>query len=197
MMKRAAASLVVLVFAILLVAPAGRTSGPAEPAAQSTLKPGEIVLQTIEPFSYVAVTRKGSFDQIPEAIGQLWEQMQAQNIAPTGPLIAIYHGDPALDAANLEFEIGFPVMDVVEIMEPPDKPALLAKKTWIFTTVAASLYVGPYDRAGEFILKMQDWIESKGCVRNGPVAERYMDMDPEAVPPDKRQTEIWIPCRTK
>ena len=194
-MKRFAAIVAVPAVVLLFLAATGGASGSGSPT-QLGLTPGQVSLQTIEPFSYVAITRTGSLDQIEEAVGMLWEAMQYKNIAPRGPLMAIYHGSPALSGTGeLQYEIAFPVLDEVEVMDPADMPQAIAKKRWIFSTVAAGLHVGPYDGVGEFIMKMLDWMKANGCVQNGPILERYLDQDLSEEAPQRLQTEIWIPCR--
>jgi len=116
--------------------------------------------------------------------------MQLQNVFPTGPMIGIFHGDPTLSDPNkIQWEIGFPVDQQAFVQAP------LQKKQWTFTTVAVGVHEGPYEKTGETILKMREWLENNGYVQNGPVLERYLDSDPSKTTPDHLKTEIWLPCK--
>ncbi|MBC7364965.1 MAG: GyrI-like domain-containing protein, partial [Candidatus Aminicenantes bacterium] len=87
------------------------------------------------------------------------------------------------------WEVGFPINEQTIIQAP------LSKKIWSFKTVAVAIHVGPYDKTGETILKMREWLEENGYVQNGPILERYLDPDPGNISSDKLRTEIWLPCK--
>jgi len=151
---------------------------------------GEVEIRQVEPFVYCSMTRKGSFSEIEAAIGELMQNMQNQNIFPAGAMIGIYHGDPSLsDPESIMWEVGFPVGEQAFIQAP------LEKKQWTFTTVAVGIHEGPYEKTGETILKMREWLEGNGYVQNGPVLERYLDPDPSRTSPERLRTEIWLPCK--
>ncbi len=151
-----------------------------------------ISIQKIEPFTYFSIPNKGPFSKLPEAIGRLVEEMRVQNLAPTGPLMGIYHNVPGeVEPEELVWEIGFPVTPQA-LVQPP-----LEQKVWDFEQVAASLHVGPYEKTEETIAKMMEWLEENGYAPSGPVLERYLDMNPLEVKPENLKTEIWIPCQKK
>lgn len=158
--------------------------------AQQLPQPGKVEIRQVEPFVYCSLSRKGSFSEIQALVGELMQHMQNQNIFPTGPMIGIYHGDPNLaDPENIEWEMGFPINEQAFVQAP------LQKKQWIFTTVAVAVHEGPYEKTGETILKIREWLEENGYVQNGPILERYLDPDPSRTTPDRLKTEIWLPCK--
>jgi len=151
-----------------------------------------ITVQQVEAFSYVCLPEKGSFDKIQEAIGSLIQEMQAQNIVPAGALMGIYFNSPEqVKPEDLQWEIGFPVTSQ-SLIQPP-----LERKEWNFTQVVVSLHQGSYEKAGETIQKMMEWMEANGYAPVGPFLERYLDMNPEELKPEELKTEIWIPCQKK
>ena len=159
-------------------------------------RPGDggeaITVQQVEAFAYVYLPQKGPFDKMQEAIGSLLQEMRAQNVIPGGPMIGVYINSPAqVKPEDLQWEIGFPVTSQA-LIQPP-----LEKKEWNFTQVVASLHQGPYDKAGETIQKMLEWMDANGYFPAGPLLERYMDMNPEELKPEELKTEIWIPCQKK
>jgi len=158
--------------------------------AQQLPAPGQVEIREVQPFVYCSLSKKGSFEAIEATIGELMQHMQNQNVFPTGSMIGIYHGDPTLsDPENIQWEIGFPINEQAQVLAPLDK------KQWTFTTVAVSVHEGPYEKTGETILKMREWLQDNGYVQNGPILERYLDSDPGRTSPDRLRTEIWLPCK--
>ncbi|MEW5900865.1 MAG: GyrI-like domain-containing protein [Acidobacteriota bacterium] len=154
------------------------------------LQGGEVKVERIEPFSYFSMRHKGSFTQIPDAVASLWQEAQLQNAIPMGPLFGIYYNSPD-DVApeQLDWEIGFPTAEQTVVQLP------LEKKVWNHTQVAVLLHQGPYEKTGETIAKIMEWLSANGYTPAGPVMERYLDMNPEEIKPEQRKTEIWIPCQ--
>jgi effector-binding domain-containing protein len=151
-----------------------------------------ITVQQVEAFAYVCLQQKGPFDKIQEAIGSLIQEMQAQNVVPAGPLMGIYFNSPdQVKPEDLQWEIGFPVTSQA-LIQPP-----LQKKEWNLTQVVVSMHQGPYEKTGETIQKMMEWMEANGYAPAGPFLERYMDMNPEELKPEELKTEVWIPCQKK
>jgi effector-binding domain-containing protein len=183
-MKKAAGLLIASVLVL--------SSTPFSASGPMPVQAGAVTIQKIEPFAYFSMRFKGSFTQIPDAISKMWQEAQLQNAVPTGPLIGIYYNSPQEVAPEqLDWEIGFPTSEQTEVQLP------LEKKVWNFTQVAVAVHQGPYDKTIETLTKMMEWMASNGYTPAGPIMERYMDMEPEAVKPELRKTEIWIPCQKK
>jgi effector-binding domain-containing protein len=157
-----------------------------------TLGGQAFTVQQVEAFAYVCLPEKGSFDRIQETISRLVQEMQGQNVIPEGPLMGVYFNAPdQVKPEDLQWEMGFPVT-AQALIQPP-----LQKKEWNFSQVVAGLHEGPYDKTGETIRKMLEWMEANGYAPAGPFVERYMDMNPEELKPEALKTEIWIPCQKK
>jgi effector-binding domain-containing protein len=154
-----------------------------------------VTVKDVEPFPYCAIAHKGPFTDLTEVIGRLVGAMQTQGLFPQvrGPLVGVYYDAPGegVDPATLSWEVGF----ITTAQATPQPP--LMKKSWGHRTVAIALHVGPYDRGGETIVKMMEWLEARGFEVVGPVLERYLDQNPMALNPEELRTEIWIPCRKK
>ncbi len=164
--------------------------------ATSAVKPSplpaaeEIKIIKVEPFVYCSLGRVGSFSEIESMVGELMQHLQNQNVFPTGPMIGIFHGQTGVsDPENLRWEIGFPVNEQAQVLAP------LEKKQWTHTAVAMAIHQGPYDKTGETILKIQEWLEENGYQQVGPIMERYLDPDPSRTSSQRLKTEIWIPCK--
>jgi effector-binding domain-containing protein len=150
-------------------------------------------LKDVEPFAYCAIVQKGPLSGISNAVGQLIQEMQGQNLfsAIRGPMVGIYPLAPTpADSADLSWEIGF----VVTAQAEPQAP--LVKKVWDRPTVASVVHIGPYAKSGETIDRLMAWMKAGGYIADGPLLERYLN-NPMQVKPEELRTEIWIPCAKK
>lgn len=178
-------STILVSFSLFLSAPASFLVSP-----QASLRPGEVIIKEVEPFTYFSLRQKGPFTLIEATINQVIETARGQNVYPAGPLIAIFHSSPDDTRPEaMEWEVGFPVTPQALVQAP------LEKKTWEFSPVAAGLHLGSYDSTGETIQKILDWMAENGYVQAGPILETYLDLGPSGVRPGELRTEIWIPCR--
>ena len=182
-MKRTVLSFVFLPAFLL-----GLTASGHEASAQTVA----VAVKDVEPFTYCSVSHKGPVSEMKDVIGQLILDMQSQGLLPMGPMIAIFQGDPTFQNPDaMEWEVGFPVLEQSSILAP------LARKRWIFKTVAWAIHVGPYEKTGETIDQILTWMEANGYSQGGPVVEQYEDIDPKQFRPENLKTEIWIPCFKK
>jgi effector-binding domain-containing protein len=150
----------------------------------------EITIKEVTSFTYVCLPHKGSFADMPEVIGRMWQHTRQQNIFPTmGAMIGVYYSTPDLVAAEeLEWEIGFPITPQTLVQAP------LEKKQWIFTSVISIIHTGPYDTIGETYTKIKEWMENNNYLHTGPILERYLS-NPSQVSLGAQQTEIWVPFK--
>jgi effector-binding domain-containing protein len=165
-------------------------ANPARPHSTPAVQAAAVKIQKVEPFAYFCLKHKGPFSDIKEVIQRLMLESQTQNVFPSGPLMGIYYSSPEQAPDQMEWEMGFPVTPQA-LVQPP-----LEYKEWNFTEVAVSTHRGPYEKAGETIAKMMEWMGANGYAAAGPVMERYMDMDPEGIKPQDLTTEIWIPVKS-
>jgi effector-binding domain-containing protein len=159
--------------------------------AQSVSTPiPKITILDVTPFAYVSIPHKGPISDMGQVVGLLIQAMQNQRLfPPTGPMMGVYYSAPSGAAGDMIWELGFPVTSQASPLKP------LEKKRWIYTTVASTLHVGPYNETAKLIPVVMSWLTANGYVPAGPVAERYLDMDPSRVKPADLKTELWVPCR--
>jgi len=157
---------------------------------QTQGKMGEVTLKEVEPFVYFSLKQKGSFDSIDTVIAQLIETARSQNVFPAGPLLTLFHGDlNNIDPEQMEWEVGFPVTPQALVQAP------LERKIWQFSPVVVCLHSGSYEKLGETVRKMLDWMEGNGYIQAGPLLQRLLSDDPTKITPENLQVEIWIPCK--
>jgi len=146
-----------------------------------------ISVEQVQSFSYACFTYKGDYKDHELVIDKAINALIAQNITPTGPMVGIYYNNPQLvKPEDLEWEIGFPIADSVNVEQP------LSKKQWEFQKVARAFFVGPYEKAAEMYPMIFQWIGKHQLIPAGPAMERFLD-DPDLVAADSLRTEIWIP----
>jgi effector-binding domain-containing protein len=163
---------------------------PSESLGQAADQPFSPSVIKVTPFAYACIPHQGPYTAIEEVIAALMAASQGQNIHPSGPLFGVYYNSPVVaKPEELVWEIGFPVT----AQAVPEAP--LVKKVWEYKEVARAIHVGPYEKAGDTIMKLGEWIASQGYTPDGPVFERYLDMNPNQTDPAKLRTEIWIPVR--
>lgn len=145
----------------------------------------------IEPFAYCSVPYKGTFSELPQALNALVGTMAAQNIAPTGDLIAIFRVYPNEEEIpeSINFDVGFPI-SARAVLQPP-----LQIKTWEHSIVASATHSGPYSGLGDMIDKMFDWMEDNNYVQEGPILGKFIEVPSDYNQPRDYRTEIWIPIR--
>lgn len=165
-------------------------------AAQSSVR---VSLLEMEPFTFASLSHHGPYSDIPDVVGRLLQSLQEQTIAPTGPIMIIFHEAPeSAQNADLRWEAAIPVSEVASLTyHESDEPATdvpLEMKIWDFTRIATAMHSGSYESTDETVAAMQEWIEANGYESAGLVVERYTDSD-DAGNPDNLRIEIWIPLK--
>lgn len=151
-----------------------------------------ISVKKVSSFTYCFIKHTGPFTEIETVIKKLMFSIQSQNVGPTGPMIGVYYNSPQeVPSEELEWEIGFPVTPQVPVQQP------LEKKQWEYTQVASSIHVGPYEDAGNTIVKIIEWMAANGYTQTGPVMERYLTMPTPDTQPEDLRAEIWVPVQKK
>ena len=164
------------------------------PGAFAAPQDQAVTIKQVEPFPYCAISHQGPYSDMGTVIGDLVGAMEAQGLLVRirGPLVGVYYNSPAdTMAKDLSWEAGF-----VVVAQTTTRPPLMLKN-WEYQTVAAAMYVGPYEKIGGAIGKIMAFIGAQGYQADGPILERYLDEKPETVKPEDLRTEIWVPCKKK
>lgn len=176
---------IVSLFIICLTAQVSLASTPQEYPEKTSF-----FIREITPFTYVCIPHKGSFSDMERVSGILASSIQSQDILLIGNILGIYYNSlETSQPGELIWEVGFPVDP--EAM--PQKP--LEKKQWNFTTVLTGLHFGPYTESNQTINKMKEWMKVNNYVSDGPILEKYLDVNPSSPMPGGLRIEIWIPCK--
>lgn len=143
-------------------------------AAQEFTGPveGEIVLEKSEPYMYVAVEMKGSYDQHEQAFATLYEQGSVQGLSFDDYPMGLYYSNP-MDTPedSLIWEIGTKVSGVDSVQLP------LVLKKFPYTLTVAMAYTGGFsEEMASSYAKIYEWIGQNGYQQIGPLQEIYLSI---------------------
>jgi effector-binding domain-containing protein len=156
--------------------------------SQETSNETQISIKAVAEFDYCCLEQGQSREPIPKAIKLVWQLMENQTIAPTGPALAVFcEFSETTDPRTVIWEIGFPVSP--QLMAQP--PLLI--KRWPHALVVEAFHHGSLNRSHETYVRMLAWMHDRAYVQTGPVLEMYFT-DPITTEPDEYKTRIWIPC---
>ncbi len=102
-----------------------------------------------------------------------------------GPPFAIYYN---VEMEDLDVEAGFPVTK-----ELPGKDDIRSI-TIDVEKAASTIHIGPYSEIESAYLALMEWINKNSYEPSGITYEFYLN-DPGTTPPDKLQTEIFMPLK--
>ena len=152
----------------------------------------EVLIQDATPFTYAYLECRGSYQQIPAKVNEFMQVFFKQNLMPVGNFFGMYLNSPGeIKEEDLAWRLGFPVPADAAVAAPLLKGECQASKTAVY------LYIGPYEKVGVAYAKIFEFIDKNGYKAAGPVMEKYLDMNPDAVKPEDRKTEINLPVEKK
>jgi AraC family transcriptional regulator len=186
-----AVCLVVLLLTTGLTASAGVTKTDKAPPEA----PVKIHLKYTEPRTVATMRHQGSFEHIPEVIGNIMTEITKGDHLVAGPIMIVYYNDPAeVPEEEYLWEIWIPVV----------RPGTFGRVEndvmgfrYLDTMFAAYIYhVGPYETVGESYDMLFEWAARNEYDMAGPPVEVYWS-DPEQTTGEKLVTEIWLPVLEK
>jgi len=157
---------------------------------------GEIVLKSAPSTAVAYVTRKGPYDQIPEAVGEIFLWMRENGYEPDGPPIGVFFTSPfGVPPEELRWEMQIPLKPAsAEDLEPTDTAPGI--KTVPARTVVSTVHEGSYETVAATYQTLFAWLAARGFRMAGPPEEVYLT-DPSNTPPEKMRTEIRFPVVKK
>ena len=148
---------------------------------------GEIQVKEFSDMRVAFLSRTGSYDQIPEAMGSLMSWIFNRGIQPSGPPMGIYYNSPeSVSPDELRWDVAIPVPEDIEGEDEIAVRVLPGGK------VATALHKGPYEQVGLVYGEIFDFIAQEGLRPAGPPMEVYLN-DPGQVAPEEISTEVWVP----
>jgi effector-binding domain-containing protein len=150
----------------------------------------EAQLKTTDPETVAFISMQGPYEQIPEAMGQLYGWVGQHGMQPVGMPAGVYLTDPKEGQAEALWELRTPVAG--DLPEAPVDDARCGIKRVNPHLVAFAMHHGPYETIESTYNELAAWIESSGFEVVGPPEELYYS-DPDTTAPADYLTEIRFP----
>lgn len=154
--------------------------------------PLQVEVVSLEPFEVVALRNRGTFADLDQAYGALFEWAAGAGVVES---IIGLHGIPwgdhrDLPAETLEFDCAIRLDG--ELAAEPETP--LRRETLEGGLFARLRHVGPYEGLEEAVDGvLADWLPGSGHVlRDAPIRYDFLD-DPETVPVPLLRADILVP----
>lgn len=151
-----------------------------------------IQIKQTNSYHYVSIESRDNFNDFEQTVSQFFQEIQEQQIIPTGPIfIAIYENSPE-NAGKITWEIGCPTAEGTMVKEP------LQVKEWPFHEVASIMYAGHILEAPQITREIQTLIRQKKLSYSNPAVYRLLSREPNAdsLIMATLNMEVWIPIRT-
>jgi AraC family transcriptional regulator len=145
-----------------------------------------------EAMAVAYVSRKGPYDQIPEAMGALFGGLAQKGLVPAGPPGGRYFSVPGdVSEAESLWEVWVPLAG--DPAEAPAEGIGLGVRRVAAAEVACAMHRGPYDTIDQTYAVLVRWVAENGYEAAGPPEEVYFS-GPET-PPDQILTEVRLPVK--
>jgi effector-binding domain-containing protein len=150
----------------------------------------EVTVKETEPVTTAFIRKRGSYDQIPMAMGALYNWVGEHGLTPAGMPSGVYLTAPDATAEqSAEWELRTPLAGDPVPCEPDGTGCGVARVP--SHLVASTMYRGPYDSIAPTYIELSEWVGSHGYHVAGPPEELYYS-DPDTTPPDEYLTEVRL-----
>lgn len=131
----------------------------------------------------------GSYDKIPELMGEVAEWLIGKKFKMTGLVYGTYFNTPEqVSEDKLQYEIGFGFEGKITAIQE----GKIGIKEIPEHTVLAAVHKGPYNQVGPVIHAVIDYAVKNGYDIVGPLSEAYLN-DPMENPEEDLLTEVRVP----
>jgi effector-binding domain-containing protein len=154
----------------------------------------EVQLKTTEPETVAFIAMNGPYEQIPQAMGQLYRWVGEHGLEPIGMPESVFLTDPAAGTADVAWEVRAPLAG--SVADSPADQSLCGIKHIDPRMVAFAIHRGPYESVGETYGELMSWVEANGLDVIGPPEELYCS-DPATTAPEDYLTEVRFPVARK
>jgi len=149
----------------------------------------EITEKRIEEAKVAYIPYMGSYDKIPELMGEVAQWLIDKKFKMTGLVYGTYFNTPEqVSEDKLQYEIGFGFEGKVTTMQD----GKIGIKEIPEHTVLAAMHKGPYTEVGPVIHAVIDYAVENNYDIVGPISEAYLN-DPLETPEEDLLTEVRIP----
>ncbi len=152
----------------------------------------DIKIEDVGPQMVMGLTRKGTYQMIPQMLAELFGHLNARGARIAGMPTFVCHETCAEEVKRANaagcavVEVVVPVAGEVEGTDEIKFYALPGGK------MLTAVHKGPYKECERTYQKMFSWIGKERRKVVGPIREMYLN-DPRGVPPEETLTLIHIP----
>lgn len=150
-----------------------------------------IEVKKVDEYQVAFIPVKGSYEKIPETLGEVVEWLMTKNVEIQMPIYGLYYNSPMeVSEDELEWEVGAAFMGDLE------GKGKIQVKTVPEHTVVSTVFKGPFSEANSVYGDMFEFAASNGYEIAGPVLESYLN-SPDEVPESELLTEVQFPVVKK
>lgn len=151
----------------------------------------EVTVKQTEPITVAFVRMRGSYAQMPQALGRAYGTATAAGLMPVGMPHGVYFTAPGeVSEDEALWEVWAPVAGTPS-PSGPDEEGFGIKQV-PGKLVASAMHVGPYETIEPTYRELGKWVAEQGYQLAGPPEEIYFS-DPNELPPEEYVTEIQFP----
>jgi effector-binding domain-containing protein len=181
-------AIAIIILALLIV---GCGEKKTQPVQQKPAQPQFAAeVKTIDSMYVASMAKMGPYADVGKTLNDLMAWLTKNKVAPTMPF-GIYYDDPMkVKPESTKYEVCFPVPAKTK----GDK--MVKVKKFGPALVAATIYIGPYEKVGVVFPKLAEWIANNNYEIVGPAHEFYMN-EPGKVPAESLRSEVAFPVKPK
>ncbi|MBM4241043.1 MAG: GyrI-like domain-containing protein [Euryarchaeota archaeon] len=147
----------------------------------------EIKEKRIEEMRVAYTPYRGSYDKIPELMGEVVDWLMNKGLQMTGMIYGTYYNSPEdVPEEDLQYEIG------ASFDGDAQQEGRVGVKELPEHTVLAAMHKGPYTEVGPVIHAIVKYAVKNGYDIVGPITEVYLN-SPMEVPESELLTEVRLP----
>lgn len=146
-----------------------------------------VEVKKIDKYQVAFILVKGSYEKIPETLGEVVGWLMTKEVEIQMPIYGIYYNSPMeVSEDELEWEVGAAFVGDLE------GEGRIQIKTVPEHTAVSTVFKGPFSEANSLYGSMLEYAASKGYEIAGSVLESYLN-SPDEVPESELLTEVQFP----
>lgn len=151
----------------------------------------KIEFKTVPSHQVAFIYHKGSFEKIPQYLGEVVEWLITNELEIREPIYGIYYNSPLeVSDEELEWEVGASFVgdaqgeDNIQVQILPEQE------------VISTIFKGPYSEASSTYLFLYEYARDNHLQITGPIKEIYLK-SPDAKSENELMTEVQFPVSRK
>jgi AraC family transcriptional regulator len=183
--------IIILLIALTIVGCGEQKTQPAQKPATQAQPEFAAAVKMVDSMYVASMSMIGPYMEMGKSLMELYTWLGKNKVMPAGAPFGVYYDDPMkVKPESTKYEVCVPVPAGTK----GDK--MVQVKKFGPAQVAATIYMGPYDKVGPTYGKLSEWIMNNNYEIVGPPHEFYLN-SPDKVPAESLKTEIAFPVKPK